>query len=178
MDRLEEHIRQNREDLDRYNPPAHTWNRIKKNLRKGKNRRRWINIAAMVVIILGTAVIFYRSGSKTRSEKLSTGEYAQSSPQLHETEIYYNNLINSLYREATPLLTNNPDLRNELNSDLIHLDSICIELKKDLKDNISNQEVVQALIMNYRIKIHILEDMLSVLKEGKTNTEKKKNHEL
>jgi hypothetical protein len=37
---------------------------------------------------------------------------------------------------------------------------------------------VEALIQNYRIKIQILENMLSVLKENSNNPEKKKSHEL
>ena len=84
----------------------------------------------------------------------------------------------SLYREAAPLLTNNPDVKKELNTDMSHLDSICTDLKKDLKDNISNQDVVEALIQNYRIKIRILEDMLTVLKENEPNPVKIKRHEL
>jgi hypothetical protein len=97
---------------------------------------------------------------------------------LKETETYYNTLVNSLYKEATPLLTNNPDIKKELNTDLSHIDSICVEIKKDLKDNISNQDVVEALIQNYRIKIKILEDMLTVLKANENNPEKKKSHEI
>jgi hypothetical protein len=102
----------------------------------------------------------------------------KNNSQLKETEAYYNNLVNSLYSEATPLLTNNPEIKNELNTDLAHLDSICIDIKKDLKDNISNQDVVEALIQNYRIKIHILEDMLKVLRDNEPNPVKKQNHEL
>ena len=104
--------------------------------------------------------------------------FSQVNPQLKETEIYYNNLVNSLYREATPLLTKNPEIKKELNTDLSQLDSICSDLKKDLKDNVSNQEVVEALIQNYRIKIRLLEDMLTILKENENNPEKKKSHEL
>ena len=81
-------------------------------------------------------------------------------------------------REATPLLTKNPEIKKELNIDLSQLDSICSDLKKDLKDNVSNQEVVEALIQNYRIKIRLLEDMLTILKENENNPEKKKSHEL
>jgi len=97
---------------------------------------------------------------------------------LKETEIYYSTLVNSLYMEATPLLTKNPEIKKELNTDLSQLDSICSDLKKDLKDNVSNQEVVEALIQNYRIKIRLLEDMLTILKENENNPEKKKSHEL
>ena len=53
-----------------------------------------------------------------------------------------------------------------------------MDIKKDLKDNIANQDVIEALIQNYRIKINILEDMLTVLKANENNHEKEKSHEL
>jgi hypothetical protein len=179
MGKLEEHVRKNREDLDRYNPPSDTWRKIEKELKGDKRwNRQWIYVAAMVAIIFGTAVILFRPVYRWSGDKKNIGNITAENPQLKETEIYYNNLVNSLYKEATPLLTNNPDVRKELNNDLSHLDSICIDLKKDLKDNISNQDVVEALIQNYRIKIQILEDMVTVLKENENPTEKKNSHEL
>jgi len=182
MDKLEEHIRQNRDDLDRYNPPAGIWRRIRKELRKQKSgMRQWFSIAAMIVVVLGTALVLFRPEyrwSGSNKQKNSDEQITRLAPQFKETEIYYNTLVNSLYKEATPLLTNNPEIKKELNYDLSRLDSICLDLKKDLKDNISNQDVVEALIQNYRIKIRILEDMLTVLKENENNPEKKKNNEL
>lgn len=182
MDRLEEHIRQNREELDRHTPPADMWEKIRKELKKGKPiSKKWISIAAMIVVILGTAIILFRPAyrrSDQDNKRKDIDRLTQYDPQLHETEVYYNNLVNSLYKEATPFLTNNPDIKKELNYDMSHLDSICADLKKDLKDNISNKDVVEALIQNYRIKIRILEDMVAVLKENQHKPEKKKNHEL
>jgi hypothetical protein len=178
MDRFEEHIRKNREKLDKYTPASGTWEKINKELNRSKHlRRRWISIAAMVAVIFGTSVILLVPGNRWSHNKNISNDISNSNPQLKETEIYYNNMVNALYKEATPLLTNNPEIRIELNNDLSHLDSICIDLKKDLKDNISNQEVVEALIRNYRIKIEILEEMVNVLKENSTS-EKKKSHEL
>jgi hypothetical protein len=182
MDRLEEHIRRDREDMDRYDVSERVWNGIKKNLGKKKSaNRKWLSLAAMLVVIIGTALFFFRpvfrwSGSNKQSRNDEVN--MQHNPQLKETELYYNNLVSSLYSEATPLLTNNPEIKKELNADLSHLDSICIDIKKDLKDNISNQDVVEALIQNYRIKIRILEDMLTVLKENEPNSVKPKRHEL
>ena len=134
--------------------------------------KHWLSVAAMIIVILGTAIILFRP-FKNNKDILS-----ESNPQLKETEIYYNQLVSTLYNEAAPHLKENPEMREELNNDLSQLDSICIDLKKDLKDNISNQDVVEALIRNYRIKIDILEDMLAVLKEADNNPEKKKSHEL
>jgi flagellar basal body-associated protein FliL len=180
MDKLEEHIRENREDLDRYILPEGIWNKIKKKLHRKKSMKRlWISIAAMIIVIFGTAVFLFQpvsrwsdSASRKSSDEIST----QSESQFKEAETYYKNLVNSLYKEATPLLTNNPEVKNELNTDLSHLDSICVDLKKDLRDNISNKDVVEALIQNYRIKIRILEDMLTTLKANENNTEKKKSY--
>jgi hypothetical protein len=135
----------------------------------------------MLAVILGAAVILFRPvyrWSDARSSGNSDEVLTRDDTPLKETETYYNTLVNSLYKEATPLLTNNPDIKKELNTDLSHIDSICVEIKKDLKDNISNQDVVEALIQNYRIKIKILEDMLTVLKANENNPEKKKSHEI
>ncbi len=182
MDKLEEYIRQNRDDLDRYNPPAGIWRGIRRELRKQKSGiRKWLSIAAMIVVILGTALVFFRPEyrwSDSNKQENRDEQIARLSPQFKETEIYYTTLVNELYKEATPLLTNNPEIKKELNYDLSQLDSIYLELKKDLNDNISNQDVVEALIQNYRIKIRILEDMLTVLKENENNPEKKGNYEL
>jgi hypothetical protein len=182
MDKLEEHIRKDREDLDRYSPRKGIWRNIRKNLNKGNSlSRQWISIAALIVVIIGTAVVFFRPEyrwSSSDKQKNNSDDLTRVAPQLKETETYYNNLINSLYSEAKPMLTNNPEIKKELNSDLSQLDSICTDLKKDLKDNIANQDVVEALIRNYRIKIRLLEDMLIVLKESDANPEKTKSHEL
>ena len=182
MDRFEEHIRRNREDLDRYNAPEGLWKGIRKNLKKGKStNRQWLSIAAMFIVILGTALLLFRPvfrWSVSNNQSKNDNSSMQLNPQLKETEAYYNNLVNSLYSEATPFLTNNPEIKKELNTDLAHLDSICIDIKKDLKDNISNQDVIEALVQNYRIKIRILEDMLNVLRENELNQVKKQNHEL
>jgi hypothetical protein len=181
MDKLEEHVRKNRNNMDPYDPPSHVWRKISRNLKKDRFiTRKWISIAAMIVVILGSVVLFrpvYRWSDKEKS-KNSPENLAIRIPQLKETEMYYNSLVNTLYREAKPLLANKPDLSHELNNDMSHLDSICADLKKDLKDNVSNQDVVEALIQNYRIKIQILEDMLSVLKANEEKQENKKSHEL
>jgi hypothetical protein len=181
MDRLEEHIRRNREDLDRYKPSSDTWKSINKRLNNGKSKNsHWISIAAMVIVIIGSAVIFYKSPNRISRTSITTYNEVnkQLNPELKEAEIYYNNLVNSLYKEATPLLTANPEMKKELAHDISQLDSICLDIRKDLKDNVANQEVVEALIQNYRVKIRLLEEMLIILKEDKDNLEKEKNYEL
>jgi hypothetical protein len=92
--------------------------------------------------------------------------------------MYYNTLIKSLYQEATPLLARHPEIEKEMITDITQLDSIRADIKEDLKDNISNQEVIEALIQNYRLKIRLLEEMMALLKENETNQKKNISYEL
>ncbi|MBK7709540.1 MAG: hypothetical protein IPJ37_00100 [Bacteroidales bacterium] len=182
MDKLEEYIMKNREGLDRYKPASVNRRKIRKGLNAGNlSRYRWISVAAMVAVILGTAVVILKPGNRLSRQERGEENFRmmmKNNSQLRETEIYYNTLANSLYREATPLLAKNPEMEKELFSDISQIDSICSEIKKDLKDNVSNQDVIEALIQNYRIKISLLEDMLEVLKENDDNRIKRNNHEL
>ena len=182
MDKLEEHLRMNRMHLDRYTPSRGVWIKIRRGIKKEKNPiRKWLSIAAMFVIILGTSLLIIEPGllhsRAAASKNMITNDSSESS-QLKESELYYNNLVNSLYREATSMLIVNPEIQKELSSDISHIDSICYEIKRDLKDNVANQEVIEALIQNYRIKTELLEDMLTILRENENNPDKKKSHEL
>jgi hypothetical protein len=182
MDKLEEHIKKNREDLDRYSPSKAVWRNIDNQINKNRfPLRKVLSIAAMFVVVLATSVLLIKSGLLNKNGSGNQNGISGNIPenaQVRETEIYYNSLVNSLYREATPLLTANPEIRKELTTDISHIDSICMDIKRDLKDNVANQEVIEALIQNYRIKIRLLEDMLTILKENEKNPEKKKSHEL
>jgi hypothetical protein len=182
MDNLEEYIMKHREEMDRYKPSPSIRKRIGRILKSRKNSAyRWISVAAMIAVILGSAVLFLKPGTQLFRKSIGgngSNTSHQAGLQLKETEIYYNSLANSLYIEASPMLAKNPEIKKELTMDLSQIDSICGEIKKDLRDNVANREVVEALIQNYRIKIKILEDMINVLRENEGNTEKRKSHEL
>jgi len=176
MEELEKFILNNRTELDPYDPDPGIWKKIDSEL--GQRKRiiyRWLSVAAILLVALGGAFVIYRQHEMNKPALISARAQQK---EIHETELFYSNMLNSLYREAEPLLTNQPEIRQELSSDMQKIDSLCIEIKKDLKDNISNQEVIEALVQNYRIKIRILEDMLSVLRENENFEIKEKQNGL
>jgi CHASE3 domain sensor protein len=176
MDNLEKFIRNNRNDLDRYDPSPEIWDRIRKDTGNRRIRLwKWSAAAAVAVIVIGIGFIFYSRVQDNRQQVGSNNTYQQ---QLGETEFFYNSMINSLYEEAKPMLTRNPDIEKELKADMDHIDSMCSEIKNDLKDNVANEEVVEALIQNYKIKILLLEDMLSKMKENEKEPEKRNPDEI
>lgn len=180
MDRLEEHIKKNRHDFDIYEPSDKVWREIDRNVKRRKTvRMLYIPAAAIIVLAAGFSFAMYLSGNKL-SERSSVDHdlFSGADRQLKETEIYYTNLVNDLWQQATPLLEQNPDAERELKNDMMHLDSICTYIKRDLKENIANREVIEALITNYRTRITILEEMLLVLAEESEPEQNPLNHAL
>jgi Ni,Fe-hydrogenase III component G len=60
----------------------------------------------------------------------------------------------------------------------LELDNIFKELKHDLKDNAANEEVLQAMIQNYRIKLEILTEILEQLNKSKNKKNKPYDNEI
>ncbi len=182
MDRLEEHIRKNRAELDRHSPSPEVWKGIRRGMGRGRAYYiKWLSAAAMITVIFATAALFYIGERRYNNPSFPGNNnirFNGSNALLNETEIYYNTQVNNLYRQASPLLTEYPEIEKELVSDMAHIDSICADIKRDLKDNISNQEVIEALINNYRLKIRILEDMLDLINEEETDPVKNEDNEL
>jgi len=182
MDNIEDLIRHHREELDKYTPPPEIWTRINKDLHKKRFVViRWLSAAAVIVLVLVSSVLFYIGENRKNylaGRSKSDGSSSMPDIRIKETEIYYNNLINDLYKKAKPFLITHPDAEKELIDDLTQLDSICSDLKSDLKDNIDNKEVIEALINNYRIKIHILENILTTLDQDLNTNEIPGSYEL
>ncbi|MGQ9621619.1 MAG: hypothetical protein ACUVTX_11675 [Bacteroidales bacterium] len=173
MDNLEQLISENRDKFDKYRPRRSIWLRIRKETGLIYPRLRWWNaIAAAAVILTGVTVLFQITVRRdTFSRKMKKSE-------LNEAVFFYSTRFNNLYQSAGQILANQPGLKNELNTDMALLDSIMVGIQQDLKDNISNAEVIEALIQNYRTRVWILEEMISILKENQIKDEKNDKNNL
>jgi hypothetical protein len=179
MEKLEDFIRQNREGLDQRDPSPGVWKGIKRNLQRRRSVViKWLAAAAVILAIVTAGLFRFSKGNKDGYVNHREALLMKNNPQLRETEFYYNNLVNSLYNEVVPQLTGSPDIRKEFLHDMSQIDSICTDIRKDLRDNVSNQEVIEALINNYRIKIQILEEMLNQLRQDENIPLNKESHEL
>jgi len=162
-------ITEHREEFDFREPDPGVWEKVASDIRV-RRKTDWrviLKRAAVVVLIFMASYaaneLVHRMNNKvTRTEKSKRSK--DTLPGLRETEVYYTNIVNQKLDELRPIIANCPSLKEELNFDLSELDSVYHELKTDLKDNMANQEVVEAIIENYRLKIRILEDLLSEMK--------------
>jgi len=186
QDKLEKFLTENREKFNLYDPDPELWDKINQENRKILTGRiKWRSllwkVAAVAVIFMISFLVFELIHFQELKTAWKTGKEKKelNIPELQEASIYYSSLIQSQMQKVQPLLSTYPDLGSELNRDFSELDSICLELKQDLKDNVSNQEVIEALIQNYRIKLTILEDLLNQLeKSDQIQSKKNTNYDL
>jgi hypothetical protein len=174
MDEFEKHIENGRAGMDIYDPAPTIWNRIEKDL-PGQERhiRRYLLMAAAAFAIAAAVL--------TILLRIIIIPHVKDDPQVaavRETYMYYDSQIRSLYKEAGPLLTANPDINTELEKGMGELDSLSLQIRNDLKDNVASEEVIGALIRNYRLRIELLEDMLNLMKEKEADNENITDHEL
>jgi len=170
-DRLEDFIKNHSAEFDLHEPDLALWNKIEKNITTKKviNWRFYLSRAAVILLIFGASILAQQLWVKKGISEKKQEAVNIIIPELQEAEVYYSSLITEKMQEVKPLLNENPSLEKELKADMGELDSIYKNLKNDLKDNIANDEVIEAMIQNYRLRISILEDMLTYLKSDDEN---------
>lgn len=166
-DDFEKYIINNRMDFGPDHDVPDVWDKVKKRTRQEERLklswRHWTSIAASVLVIFTLSYFFhdYRAGLET--QKSNQHANALDDPrllQLLEADEYYTAEISYKKEELFRLASNEPGLESEINKDLADLDAVLAELKRDLGDNANNEEVIEAMMQNYRLKLEILEDML------------------
>jgi len=176
-DRLEQFISDNRDQFDLFEPDEKLWAGIEPRVSQKKTFgigwKGVLSRAAAVLIIFAASYMVQEILHRRQSviTKNTEENILKEIPELQEAEIYYTSLLNNKIEQIEPLISENPELGETLQQDLSELDSIYTELQKDLRDNIANDEVVEAMIQNYILKIQILEDLLEYMDETSKNQE-------
>ena len=175
-DQLEKFILDNRDEFDVYEPSPDVWNKIEKDLHKKKR----LSLKGVLYRAAAVAVIFMLSylahdlinRDKTQISENQDAElenYVDKIPELAEAKAYYTSQVNSKLAEIKPMLESDPELSDDIMTDLSELDSIYENLKVDLLDNVANKEIIEAMIQNYRLKLEILEELqMELLNDEKT----------
>ena len=106
-----------------------------------------------------------RIGYATSEDGIVWTRY-ENIPVLAEARAYYSGQITNMEAEVYRIAGQDSPLKAEIDTEFEELDRMFTELKADLKDNAANEEVIEAMIQNYRIKLHILEEILIQLKNA------------
>jgi hypothetical protein len=181
QNRFDDFVIKNRAAFDNDEPPMDMWERIadKANIESHSiSRSRWMvalryAVAVAVVVLATTFALKLMKSDATSAEVPTTALNAE----INEAAAYYEQQIMAKQQVVFDLTSAQPNVREGIEQDLAGLDSALVQLKRDLKDNISNAEVIEAMIQNYRLKLAILEEVLGYI-EPANNTQKSETHEL
>lgn len=168
---LETFIRQNREAFDLEMPSGNAWENIAGALPKGPAKvvkvhwqRSIMRIAAslaLLIVGIGGGIWYERSNSIPSGMAMSevSNEYA-------ELEQYYQRDI-TVKKEKLASFTGSQTV--EVGEDLEELDDIMAQLKQELANvpTGNREQVVRAMIENYKAKTAILQRVLERLEESK-----------
>ncbi|MEM1321987.1 MAG: hypothetical protein AAGG75_17135 [Bacteroidota bacterium] len=178
-DNLEKFIADNRQEFDSDIPSLKVWAQIDKQLdhRKPKNKRltlwKLAGIAAAVAVLLtvGAAIGFQMNdgaGAMVADSELAT--------EIDEMERYYKEQIN---QKAARLASLNYEGKGAVNADLEQLATLFDELKMELANSPkgAEEQIINAMINNYQIRIDILEKVLNNIESTNQKTIKSNNDE-
>lgn len=202
-ERFDKYVKQHRDDFDFLEPDAASWGKIENRLgRKSKTRNMsLVWKAAAILVIFGFSFWAQMQMEETpkvvtRNNFNSTNEIAQSPeteektirakqsnamflPEFAETEKFYSRKVNTTMKELKVYLVKYPDVANDMKKDIAELDSVYKSLKLDLGDNVAQEEILSAMIQNYRMKLQILEDIKNELMQNSVKPNDKNNsHEI
>lgn len=180
MDSLEKYIINNKADFNNVEPPEDMFDGIafeyesddQPKIPLYKKVTKWGVRAAAAIIIFVVAWMLNDLRDHNQDNVMAESGNIEIIKELKEAEAFYNARITHNMDRITTLASHQPGLVESVNMDLEQLDAVYNELKNDLGDNAANQEVIEAMIQNYRLKLDILEEILEQLEE-KSNTNKK-----
>jgi len=170
MDSLEKFILENRTAFDEAVPSLKVWAEIDKQLEARTARRvslwRYVRVAAAVVVLLisGSVIGPYFSNNHQSALVSSLAEVA---PEYGEMEQYYTKQINQKEQQLASL---QPD--KKVSEDLKELDRFYADLKKELQNapEGAEEQIVNAMINNYRTKLEILDQVLKKIQSTNQKT--------
>lgn len=167
-DRLEGFVNENRHEFDRMEPSDKIWESISRRMDeqpKQKIRRmNWVKVAAILAVIIAVPAIVYQLRF---SHQVQTAKAVQVDPdvqELMEAEAFYAQEVSGKLVEIQKCYKIYPELKSEIEGDLNELEAMYISLKSDLKENISNKEVIEAMIDNNRNRMKLVDDVLEQIK--------------
>ncbi|OQX98086.1 MAG: hypothetical protein B6I20_11545 [Bacteroidetes bacterium 4572_117] len=170
---FEDFIKKNSGSFDSFELPDDHFERFQQKMNKQKkntiSKTYWFSIAAGFVFLIMLSVFIryqYTQPEKVVNENtiLSLGDV---SPKYEEVENFYKADLDQKIDEFQKLNCKvNTEQKKMVDLELKQLDVVYNSLQKELKVNINDKRIINAMINNYQNKIQFLELVIGQIKEN------------
>lgn len=164
QDRLESFVRNNRDEFDLLEPSPELWNNISKQM-KAPAKLVWykaagFKAAAIILLIFISSALVLQTTGYFGSPARSVANLDPEIKELIEAEAFYAHQVSGKLKEIKKCYKLIPELQNEVEGDLMELETMYNDLKKDLRENMANKNVIEAMIENSRYRMRVVDDVL------------------
>lgn len=170
-DSMKDFIQQNKEAFDQHEPSPGLWEKIEdKKVRPIRmvSLASVLRVAAVAIILIGTGMFFLLqedpvievAEEPVQEEPVEPLSLSQMSSEMAEVEVYYVSEIQDKMHQL-----NSYEVDPSMLEEIEFLKNDFEALKKELGQGADRAKIVEAMIENYRLRIEILELILSELKE-------------
>ena len=170
MKRLEDIVKQNREDFDSEVPSELLWNSIQANLQKKQNKTSWKPYVAAASIMLFISFTWIIANHKLNSNV----EYSSTDlpVEVKDAQVQFTSLIEIKRNELNQYRNTNPELVKDFEFQLLELQKNYTQLLPQLKDDNKKDIILQAVIENLQMQVEVLNQQINIisqLKQHKNN---------
>jgi hypothetical protein len=168
--RLEDIIKNNREEFDDLEPRANLWSRIETELpqqfKDEKSGAKTFSLgfvlraAAILVIVMGAGFFGY-----LRYQRSATVNLAAINPEYAKQQVQYASLIATKRSELKSIAKTDPQLYSEFTAEIAKMDSTYKKLNKDLLTSPNQEAVLRAMIRNLQVQTEVLNQQLNVIEQ-------------
>lgn len=183
MSKLEQFIRNNRQEFDTFEPGSDLWKGIEQKLQEKEKRSirpLWFQTpmmryaaAAVIVFVMGYGVFqLGRYSAGSAPEGTVNPNVTQISPELAQAEAYYTSLINEEKALLDPKEVEALGLKDDFTEDLVVLDSTYKNLKKELVTEPNKDRIIAAMVKNLQLRVEIIRQQIETLQRVNKNQRK------
>lgn len=177
MDKLENLVRNKRQEFDQAEPPDGHFERFQYKLadtghrrKRGINFRTILRIAAVVLIIVAVSFsVNYFNLLPDALVKESTA--SELPPELKDVEVYYSSLTGEKLQQIEHLSNSKEEaerIRKQAMNEVNELESTTLELQQEYVSSGKNERVLDAIVNNYRIISNLLDHIIIELSADNT----------
>ena len=183
MNKIEDIIKRRRGEFDDMEPSEGHLERfsfkLATRLHAGTSKRSIMPylLKAAVVTLLVTLSSLWTFDHFVRPNLKKTMTLSEVSPEYREAEKYYVRQVGFIENEFSSLDISNPEQKAALMQELTSMDSVYVELQKELRGNPSDQRIIDAMIKHYQTKLDVMNYILEQLTQIKAETENPVSHE-
>ena len=184
-DKLKNFIAENDASFDSFPKPGHferfSQKQIETTLVKKSNRDTmpaFIKIAAIFVLVFGIGWLFFNLGKIEGAQEFAISTVQQpinASNELIEAEYFFTEQVKLKKEEVLANASNNNEETKQILLEVEKLELQYLDLKEELIINNNSEQVINAMIENFRMRLSVLEKLLKQLK--KSNTIKQNHNE-